>query len=186
MNKHVFRYLMVSICLFSVSGCVSGLIAASGKSYSHLEDPKVKVAQIRKELGDPIFSRSYSPPTRISETEIYRDRAAEYPDFPPVVITENRSPRLSYREMRNQYTALCEVYNPHGWYAERETQAYGMVGAMTLGIGDVAMIPGVLSRKGQSVQEGVFVTFWYDAKGNYVATYSGDISAARKKPSHPE
>jgi len=182
----ILQYLVAALGVLTTTGCVSGIIAGSGKSYSHLEDPKVKVTQVRKELGDPIFSRSYRPPKRISETEIYRDRAAEYPDFPPVVITENRSPRLSYREMRNQYTALCEVYNPHGWYAERETQAYGMVGAMTLGIGDVAMMPGVLARKGRSMQDGVFVTFWYDSNGNYVATYSGDISAPRKKAITPE
>ena len=184
MNMRMLRYVMGSICVLSMSGCVSALIAGSGKSYSHLEDPKVKVAQVRKELGDPIFSRRYHPPKRINETDIYRDRAAEYPGFRPVVIAENPGSGFSYGE--KYFTALCEVYNPHGWYAESETQAYGMVGAMTLGIGDVAMVPGVLSRKGRSVREGVLVTFWYDAKGNYVATYDGDISSSRKKTNDTE
>jgi len=180
------KYLLVSIGVLYVTGCISATIAASGKSYFHLEDPKVNVAQVRKELGEPIFSRNYRPPKRISETEIYRERLVEYPDFPPVVFTDKRSAMLSYREMRNQYTSLCEVYNPHGWYAERETQAYGMIGAMSLGIGDVAMIPSTLSNKANSKQKGIFVTFWYDRSGNYVATYHGDISAVRKKASDTE
>lgn len=55
-----------------------------------------------------------------------------------------------------------------------------MVGAMTLGVGDVAMVPATLSRKGKAMKDGIFVTFWYDGDGNYVATYAGDVSNPRR------
>lgn len=111
-NAFALRSLMAMFAVFSNAGCVSGLIAGSGKSYRHLEDPKVTVAQVRKELGEPTFSCSYNPLKRISETEVYRARAAEYPEFPPVVIARKTGSGFSYA--KDHYTGFCEVYNPHG------------------------------------------------------------------------
>jgi hypothetical protein len=160
-----------------LSGCISATIAGSGKSLSHLEDPKVSVGQVRQELGGSIYSRTYRPASRIKDTPEYRARDAEYPDSSPVIFAEDPSSRFSYGEDR--VVSLCEVYQAKGWYAERDTQAYGMLGAMTLGVGDIAMIPSTLERKNHFMKNGFPVTFWYDKNGMYVATYHGDIATAR-------
>lgn len=180
----VMRWVMVVMSPVVFTGCISGMIAGSGKSYRHLEDTKVGVEEVRKELGAPVYSRAYRPSKRIMDTPEYRARAAEYKGYPPVVISRGAGDGSSYGEER--VVSSCEVYRPKGWYSEEDTQAYGMIGGMTLGVGDVAMIPTVLANKASSMKEGIAVTFWYDANGRYVATYKGDIAKARVKESGGE
>lgn len=174
MKIRVICHLLLSIWTLSLVGCLSGSIAASGRSFSHLEDPEVRVDQVRKELGGAVFSRQYRPPLKIEDTPEYRARASEYKGFSPVVIARKSGSGFTYGE--EKLTALCEVYYPKGWNAEPETQAYGMIGAMTLGVGDIAMVPYVLSNKAKSLKDGDPVTFWFDGEGKYVATSNADIS----------
>jgi len=180
-TMRTLSYLLLVIGLISLSGCITETIARSGKSFDHLQDPKIKVDQVRKELGNPVFSRKYSPAKRIRETEECRHGNREYFDFSPVKSARNGGSDDSSKDGFNRYTSLCEVYHPHGWFSEGDTQYYGMISAMTLGIGDLVMIPSALSYKRNAMRKGRCLTMFYDANGHYVATYYGDISDRKKQ-----
>lgn len=47
---------------------MSAMIAASGKTYERFCDPKTTVEKARRHLGQPSWSRQYSPAMPINET----------------------------------------------------------------------------------------------------------------------
>jgi len=50
-----------------------------------------------------------------------------------------------------------------------------MIGAMTLGIGDIICLPSAITQRYEMSEKYYSITFWYDENGCFVGKYEGDI-----------
>lgn len=159
-----------------LTGCVSATIVGSGKRYEHLLKKKTTMHDVRESLGDPEWSRQYVPSIPISETEEYKSYLNNTKNhYPPFIWGEKE-------QANHGDTALCEVYTRKGPYEDvLRGQGHGMVGAMTLGVGDVLLIPSAINEKGEMNKKYYSLTFWYDTSGHYVGYYYGDIRSAHRQ-----
>lgn len=145
---------------------------SSGKSYKHLARSSSTVEKVHKHLGKLVWRSSYNPSILIRQTAEFQ----EYKNLGRAPYISGKSCGGGGRTDENEQTALCEVYRSRGPFAGADLgQAEGMVGALTLGIGDVLMIPSAIKKRRKMGEEYYFITFWYDQHGNYVAHFRGDI-----------
>lgn len=162
--KNLLKLLSI-LPILSMVSC-STFLAGSGKPYTHLGREGVDVSRVRSELGDPAYSRKYSPPRPIEKT----------PEYIRFKLRNNYSPSF-IGVSDNESVSLCEVYITKGRYADSgAAQGAGMMFAMTLGLGELYFFPKELGSYILDSNKVSAVTFWYDAKGRYVADFRGDIT----------
>lgn len=169
MNKTALASLCV-ICL-TLCGCMSAVVVSSGKRYEHLAKPSTSVTKVRKSLGNPLWRESYFPPIPINKTGVFLAYTVTNAPFEPFVWDG-----MDVGETKTNVAVLCEIYTRQGPYADMERgQAYGMIGAMTLGVGDVLCLPFAIYQRHQMGKRYYSLTFWYNEKGTFVGLYEGDI-----------
>lgn len=146
MKAHIT--VMIASLTFLMCGCMSATIVGTGKRYEGLTSHSTTVDQVRKSLGKPSWSQVYAPPI-------------------PINTSSDQGPKA----------ALCEVYTRRGPYAEPiRGEAYAMIGALTLGIGDIISIPFAIRDRTELNKRNYSLTFWFDDSGFVVSCFRGDFT----------
>ena len=162
--------LLIAILASTVqTGCLSAMIVGSGKMYSHLISSDTTVNDVRSSLGMPAWSEVYDPPLPIDKTPQYLERASYMDPWSPFVWD-------GHEEGSDNLAARCEIYTREGPYADMERgQAYGMIGALTFGVGDVLFLPYAVKERIEMSNCLYSLTFWYDEDGRFVGYYEGSL-----------
>ena len=162
--------LLIAILAFTLqTGCMSAMIVGSGKIYFHLISSDTTVDDVRKSLGMPAWSEVYDPPMPIDKTPQYLERASFMDPWSPFVWD-------GQKEGSDNRTARCEIYTRQGPYADMERgQAYGMIGALTFGLGDVLFLPLAVKKRIEMSSCFYSLTFWYNEHGRFVGYYEGSL-----------
>lgn len=161
--KRAIPALILMSC--GLSSC-SSLIADTGKSHAHLEKEKVNVARVRKELGEPSYRREYHPPMAIGRT----------PEIAKFELFEG--PNLS-DQVKAKVASFYEVYSRKGRFKppSNHSAMYGMACGMTLGLSEFVFVPKAIQIKAEETKKTFHITYWYDARGQYLAFCHGDVHA---------
>ena len=178
--------ILAILTLILLNSCVSSFIAGDGKKYGHLETAETQREQVIKELGSPIYSISYSAPTKVKFTSEYHKHKNQFKDHPKVVnialdILSNGDP--------NKDVKFCDVYSCRGvFHFPGINMHYEMTSAMTPGIADILFIPAAFSDRISKLKRRDYLTIWFDSNMRYVATARGNLEsqsqmATENKPS---
>lgn len=170
--KHTCQTLylatLVAVSSYFTSGCISGTIVGAGKRYEHLEAADTSAEQVRRELGSPSYRRFYGHPTPLNST----------PEYKSFVKSTGASPFVwgNGAFQKAPPVVSCEVYTRRGPFADMSRgQAYGMVGGMTLGVGDVLLLPIAIGERSLLSKQKFSLTFWYNQDRKVQGFYRGDI-----------
>ena len=81
-----------------------------------------------------------------------------------------------HEEGSGNLAARCEIYMREGPYFDMERgQAYGMIGTLTFGVGDVLFLPLAVKERIAMSNRQYSLTFWYDEYGRFVGYYEGSL-----------
>ena len=153
-----------------LSGCVSGAIVGSGKRHDYLSKDSTTMELVEKRLGTPTWSRYYPNQVKIRNSDEYRAYIKDSDgDTPFIWGTEETA--------EERFISYCAVYTRTGPYEEAlRGQGYGMVGGMTLGVGDVICLPFAISERIELSNNIFSLTMWFDENHQYVGVFEGDIN----------
>ncbi|WP_027360702.1 hypothetical protein [Desulforegula conservatrix] len=163
------RTIPFLVLAFLFSGCVSASIVGYGKRYEYLLESSTTIEDVRNELGKASWTQEYHPPLAISKTREYLEYTNINKPFEPFVWNGNDV-------SKDRLASYCEVYTREGPYYNMERgQAYGMFSAITLGIGEIFMIPSAIIKRHELSNKKYSLTFWYDENKRFVGVFKGDI-----------
>ena len=165
--------LSAILTLLLFNSCVSSLIAGKGKKYSHLETSTTQRSKIIEDLGSPIYSKTYSKPTKVKSTTEYakhKNKFQRFEEVPNIVtnVLSNGNP--------NKYAKYCDVYTCRGtFHFQGINTHYEMPSAMTLGVADILFIPSAIHDRISKSKQRDYLTIWYDTNKRYIATATGKM-----------
>lgn len=167
MNKTIILLLFSTL----FSGCVSATIVGYGKRYESLLEPSTSVDDVRNELGDASWSKEYHPALAICNTPEFIEHAKNITPFDPFIWDGNEV-------SKERLASYCEVYTREGpFYNMERGQAYGMIGALTLGLGDILLLPSAIIKRYELSNKKFSLTFWYDENKKFIGYFQGDINS---------
>lgn len=168
-HNRVCLYGLLSFVLL-FSGCVSAAIVGSGKQHEYLRKDSTTMERVEARLGTPAWSRYYPNQVRIRESDEYLEYAKKSGGHGPFIWgTEEMA--------EDRWVSYCAVYTRTGPYEEvLRGQGYGMVGGMTLGVGDIVCLPFAITERIELSKNNFSLTMWFDENRQYVAVFEGDIN----------
>jgi hypothetical protein len=149
----------------------SRMIASSGKEHEHLHAHNVTIARVRKELGEPTYSRKIAPSSPISKT-------TEYIAYSKKAGGSFGLPSIGFgNQDAHNIAALCEVYTRQGPFSSPQRgRFYAEQASYSGGFTEFDNIPKAIRKRLSG--ETSSITFWYDPQMHVTGVFQGDIREA--------
>ncbi len=164
--------LFIFLFLWVATGPFAIILVTSGKKYRNLLKKKTTKTLVQKQLGIPFWRVEYKTPIPIVNTDEYKGAKQRNGGYDPSVwgINDNRD------NVGQIVVGSCEIYRNIGPYSEiNRGDAYGMIVALTLGMGGPIALWMAIPDWLQLQKKEVFLTFWFDKDNKIVAYHNGNI-----------